>query len=427
MRHPQPVLNPPRAGGEFRVAVFVERFPVLTETFVTDEIRYLRKRGIVVDVFACTPAVPAAEGRDPAEASARMDARKFHPLGTPARVLRQLLRHPRRTWTAVGILVRVVMPAPRGAWYGFRALVLACEFAMRTPAGRYSHLHAHFLNRPALVAVLASTLTRTPASLSAHARDVFVPELRMAALVRWCRFAVVCSNAGLAALRHQLPAELHSKLTCLHHGIALETFRFRPRPRRSAPGTLRVLSVARLVPKKGLDTVVRALAHLDQRGWRTVYRLIGDGNGVDEIHRLAGSLGICIEHHRRVPHPEIAHFLNDADVFVLGCRVARDGDRDGVPNAILEAMAAGVPVVVTAAGGVADVVRDRDTGMLVTNHDPAAIADAIESVVADPVLRARVSRRARDEIETRFDIDRNIHQLVARLQGSNGTPCHPSA
>lgn len=420
MRHLRLVPNSPLTGGAFRVAVFVERFPVLTETFVADEIRCLQQCGIAIDVFVCAQTAQTTPAGELPGRGRIVHARAFH-------ALREVLRHPGRTCVAIWIVFRVVKPGPRGAWRGAKALAIACGFAARVRAAEYSHLHAHFLNQPALVAVLVSTLTHTPASLSGHARDVFVPELRVAALVRYCRFAVVCSNAALAELRKQLPAELHSKITRLHHGIALERFAFRPRPSPGTPGTVSVLTVARLIPKKGLDTIVRALAKLDQRGWHTVYRLIGDGSDAEDIHRLARSLAISIEHHRQVPHTDIARFLRDADVFVLGCRVAGDGDRDGVPNAILEAMAAGVPVVVTNAGGVADAVRHRETGMLVSDHDPSSVADAIEAVIADPVLRARISRGAREEIEARFDLDRNIHHLVARLGAPNGSPCRPSA
>jgi len=196
---------------------------------------------------------------------------------------------------------------------------------------------------------------------------------------------------------------------------------------------LRLLSVCRLVPKKGIDVILRALALLGPEV-PCRYRIVGGGPERAQLYGLARELGLPgVEFVGPLPPDIIPTELAQADVFVLGLRTARDGDRDGVPNAVLEAMAAGVPVVVSDAGAVSEVVRHGSTGWLLPPDQPRAFAEALREVASDHAMRRRVAEGAHLEIRRRFSSELRPSPLAVRLareiastriRSSGGPACH---
>jgi glycosyltransferase involved in cell wall biosynthesis len=279
------------------------------------------------------------------------------------------------------------------------------------------HIHGHFLHRPGLIAGLLADLLGVSFSLSAHGRDVFVPEYRAAGLCRGAQFVSVCSEHARACLVSRLPEGFATPVHYCPHGVAIGRS---PSPRtRQSGAPLRLVSVCRLVRKKGVDVILRALARLQTDGLPCRYSIIGEGPEAGGLAALSRDLGLRnVEFRGRRAPEEVRSELLAADAFVLGCRTSADGDRDGIPNVVLEAMEAMLPVIVTDAGGVSEVVRHRQTGWLVPSESPPAIAEAILELASNENLRLAVALRGRREVELRFDLWRNVERL-ARLFSEN--------
>jgi glycosyltransferase involved in cell wall biosynthesis len=267
---------------------------------------------------------------------------------------------------------------------------------------------------PALVGKLVAEALGIPYSFSAHARDVFVPEFRLGPLCRNARFVAVCSAGGRSRLRDLLPAAPPVTLIDLHHV---------PRVGRDEGATasrdasrFRIMALGRLVEKKGTDVVIRALGMARRRGLGATLHVVGDGPLRRRLAILArlelGEDGIIF--HGSRPHAEAMHLLAESDLLVLGSRTTPEGDRDGVPNSILEAMALSVPVLSTRAGGIPEVVHDMETGLLVPPDDPDSMSEGISRLAADPELRRRLAGNALEAIRRRrHDRDRQLESLLA--------------
>jgi glycosyltransferase involved in cell wall biosynthesis len=250
--------------------------------------------------------------------------------------------------------------------------------------------------------MFAAVLSGVPFSFTAHAKDIYTqdPERLRDKLGR-AAFAVTCTGANLDYL-----ARLNDGGTPIHrvyHGIDADYFtRSAPAP---APPPYRVLSVARLTPKKGLDTVLRALGLLRDRGLDLTFTLIGDGEERDRLRGLVRDLGLegVTEWLGPQARDAVRERMAAAHVFALGCRVTDNGDRDGIPNVLAEAMAMELPVVATSVSAIPELVEPGRSGLLVPPDDPAAMAVALERALTDPALRARLARAGRDRVEREFD------------------------
>ncbi len=324
------------------------------------------------------------------------------------------LRNPRlgtllRTWWRD--LVRDPTPN-RGRRLG-QALVLATEM----PPG-IRRVHAHYLHTPASVARYAALLLDLPLSLSAHAKDVWtIPDWEKREKLGVARWAVTCSRLNLDHLRALAP---NADLELVYHGLDLARFPppYRdPGPDGSDPARpVRILTVARAVEKKGLDLLLAALARLPVGlSWR--FEHLGGGPLADGLKRQAKELGIAdrCEWRGSATQDEVLAALRRADLFCLPARVARDGDRDGVPNVIMEAMTQELPVVATRVAAIAEAVVDGDTGLLVPTEDAGVLAQAVAALAVDPDRRLRMGRVGRRRIVESFAAAPGVARLAARF------------
>ncbi len=404
-----------RHAGAQRVVVLVKRFPRLSETFILNEFLELRRHGLPVELFAIM---------DPHERSSQPEALALVPEVTylqtrrlwaelPA-ALRAARRHPRGTLRAAGFtLTRHTRAAARNLLH---ALVLLDRLADGPPA----HLHAHFLHSPAALAFIAAKVSGQPYSLTGHAKDIYttLPEnLRMRC--DRARFVTTCTEANRAHLITEVglaPGQVH---VC-RHGVDLTKFTIPARTPRHG----RIVSVGRLVPKKGFDILIRACGELRRRGIAFELVLLGGGELHDELLALTHEQGIG----DRVwmlgsrPQRDVIEQLAAAEIFALSPVVLPDGDRDGIPNVLLEAMAAGVPVVATTVSGIPEVVTDGDTGRLVPPQRPDLLADALARLLTDPTLRSRLGQAGRRHVREHASWASAIAPLLALLEGQLARP-----
>lgn len=394
------------------LAFLVKRFPRLSETFVLNEFLELRRQGVDVRLFALMDS-----GEKVVQPAAEALRSEVVYLG-PARYGR-MARYRR--------MARVAAAHRRGALRVARVLLHHHSRATIRHLGEAlilvghmdrmgaRHLHAHFAHSPTAVAHLAHLLSGVAFSFTTHAKDLYTtPDWQLARRHAAASFVVTCTAANARYLEEAVGAEPGSVIVC-RHGVDLP--QFLAGQRRPVPG--RILSIGRLVPKKGFDTLIRSCALLRRRGVAFQCRIIGDGPLREELGGLVASLDLApvVELTRSRPQPELLGEYARADVFALAPRVMGDGDRDGVPNVILEAMAVGAPVVATAISGIPEVVEHDRTGLLVPPDDPGSLADALERVLTAPEVGRRLGDTARSVVAGRFDLTRCVEPLTELFTG----------
>lgn len=385
--------------------------PSLSETFVVREVAALVRLGLAVRLFSLQ------QPEDPA----------MHPeirdLKLPLTTL--WVPHRREFWQAHFHYLR---RRPQAYRRGLRDLVLTTRLRGRerrrglfiflvAPYAAWClerqgvrHLHAHFANTAASVALGAATLAGIPWSFMAHAYDVFVDTLLLDLKLSRAAFAATCSHFHVRYLREHFPAARQARLEVIRYGLDPALFPYQL-PRRQEPPS--ILGVGRLVATKGFHTLIEALAHLRRQGLRPRCRIIGDGPERQRLAAQVQNLGLTgqVELLGRQLPAAVKAAYEQADILVMPSCV-KNNDRDGMPNVLLEAMALGVPVISTYVSGIPELVRQEETGLLVPPEDPLALAHAIARLLQDQELAARLSLQARRLVETEF----NIYRSAARLR-----------
>jgi glycosyltransferase involved in cell wall biosynthesis len=282
------------------------------------------------------------------------------------------------------------------------------------PGSGVRHLHAHFAHSPTSVAFYASALSGLPFSFTAHAKDIYTsdPE-QLREKIAMARFVVTCTEYNRRHLLH-ISEGLQTPIHRIYHGIDTGLFENGTPIRAFLSPPYQVLSVARLIEKKGIPTVLRAVKHLHEKGVRLTYTLIGDGEDRAKIIDMIRQLElepVCRWLGTQPHHVVLAHYRR-ADLFVLGCEVAANGDRDGIPNVLFESMAMGVPVVATDISAISELVEPGRTGHLVPPGRPEDLAASMHDLLTNAELRNRIIPAARHKVLQHFDNRRLIERLA---------------
>lgn len=289
--------------------------------------------------------------------------------------------------------------------------------------GDVGHLHGHFCHGVATITSWAARMSARSYSFTAHAKDIYQADLNPGDLLErkmhGARFVATCTcaNAGVLRARHPRPDEVHT----IYHG--LDTDWFRPETPASPRRRPLILAVGRLVEKKGFDQLIEACTRLRDAGIDFECRIVGEaGSASAAIASLIDARGLAghVSLHGPVTQAELRRIYREAHVFALPCQVMEDGDRDGFPNVLAEAMAMGVPVVSTAISGIPEMIDDGVHGLLVEPRDPAGLTEALQRVLTDAALHRALSLGGRQRICERFDSRRTTVALrdlfVAQLQ-----------
>jgi glycosyltransferase involved in cell wall biosynthesis len=413
------------ARGPARIAVVVKGWPRLSETFIAQELVGLERRGFDLVLFSLRlPTDPAvhALARD-LKAPVVYLPEYLH--REPLRVVRALARAVRLPgwWRAVAVWARdLVRDRSRNRLRRFgQAAVMAVELP-----GEVGWIYAHFLHTPASVARYAALMTGRPWSFSAHAKDIWTtPDWEKREKLAEARWGVTCTRAGQDHLAALAPDP--GRVELVYHGLDLTRFPAAcparpPRDGADPADPVRLLSVGRAVPKKGLDVALSALAALPPGlNWRWVH--VGGGAGLPALEDLARRLGVDDRVTWLGPQAQerVVAEYEAADLFLLPSRIAEDGDRDGLPNVLMEAQALGLPVVSTRLPGIEELVVDGSTGVLVPPDDPAALAAALEELARDPELRSRLGRAGWDRVRCHFSAEQGLDRLAGRLGSQTAT------
>ncbi|HEX3951971.1 MAG TPA: glycosyltransferase family 4 protein [Stellaceae bacterium] len=410
-----------------RVAFVLKGYPRLSETFIAQEILALERLGLAIQIVSMRhPTDPATH---PVHGQIRASVLYLpeYLKDDPRRVLaawRQVRRRPgyraaRRIWLAD--LARD--PTPNRIRRFGQALVLAAELA--PDIGR---LHAHFLHTPASVTRYAALICGLPWSVSAHAKDIWTtPNWEKREKLASASWAVTCTEAGRQHLAELAPNP--ATVSLAYHGLDLDRF---PPPGRAGASDdptrpVSVLSVGRAVEKKGYDDLLAALALLPPHlAWRFTH--IGGGTLAKRLKDEARRLGLepRIDWRGAQPQPAVLAAYREADLFVLAAKIGRDADRDGLPNVLMEAQSQRLACLATRMPGIAELIEDGRTGILVPPGDPAALAAALEALIRDSERRARLAAAGEARVREDFDMHRGIGAL-ATLFGLPERQSEPAA
>lgn len=438
MTAPSTAPMPDAAAHGSRVAYVMNAFPRLSETFIAHEIHQLERLGQPLHLFAVkredeplvhavVAAIRAPLQHLPAVSSlsgSSLPRWLWHNVPPYAHDHAALLRQRPAAWlrTAASAVQLAWAHRSRGAW-GLPRLRKAFikEFlqaghiaarVLRSP--EVGHLHGHFCHGVATITWMASRLSGLPFSFTAHAKDIYQAELNPGRLLERkmgaARFVATCTCANAAVLqaRHPRPAEVHT----IYHGLDTDWFA----PTRTQPDGQPplILAVGRLVDKKGFDSLVEACARLKRSGHRFRCLIIGEtGPARAGIEQRIQAHGLAAEVVLRgaVSQEQLRDIYRSAHAFALPCQVMEDGDRDGFPNVLAEAMAMGVPVVSTCISGIPEMIDDGVHGLLVPPRDDGALAAALQRLLTDAPLHRRLAQAARQRICDRFDSRRTTVAL----------------
>lgn len=399
------------------VAYVMKRYPRLTETFILNEIRAMEALGAKLHIFSLLQPEPPPH--HPLVRQVKAPIRVLPaPLVAKAAALCRAhgaaaVRSPRRYLAALAraVVWSVLARAPLGVWKQF---VRAGFVATSCRRSGVRHIHAHFANAPAAVAHFASIMTGIPFSVTAHAKDLYLtPKRVIRRRARAATFVATCTGYNAKYLRELVGSGAQRKIHLVYHGIDLSMFSGRPPEPEPEESTYRLLSVGRLVPKKGHDDLIAACVLLRDSGYEIRCRIVGDGplKPVLQAQIALLELETVVSLEGSMTHAKLIGMYAQADLFALAPRITDDGDRDGIPNVIAEAMAAGVPVVSTEVSGIPELVRHQETGLLVPPNDPAALARAIARMIAAPDMACRLATTARTVLERDFDLLKTTVEL----------------
>lgn len=415
-----------RAGRDVDLVVVVNGFPRLSETFVVQELLELERQGARLHIVAIRRPEEVVQPEGVANLQAETE---YLPNFAPDASVRGLglrlkvahaglcLDAPKRYVNALGEIA--VSPD-----FSRTALKRGILLAHRLLQLGSPPVYVHWAHKPATVARFAARLAGVPYGLSAHAKDIWLtPPAELARKVRDASVVLTCTSGGQAHLR-QLADGL-TPVELVYHGVDTETHA--PRDAPSADPV--ILSVGRLIEKKGYPTLIRAAAILRDRGVQFRLRLVGDGPEWAALQRLVHQLGLGerVSFLGPMTESEVREQYAQAQVFALACQELTSGDRDGIPNVILEAMAFGLPVASTASPGVAEAVVDGGCGLLVPQGDPEALAETMRRLLQDTELRARLGGRARARAVGHFDRTAHLARATEVLRSAGLLPDEPSA
>lgn len=387
-----------------RMACVVGTYPCASETFIEREIAALEARGHSVVVFPLWRSKGDKAATPPGRPVERCSVRA--PWGEALRMGASI------RWQLY--LLGELPHEGRAAWRTLLNRGLAFEMARRMKRLGIARVHAHFASAPSTFGWIAASLARLPFSFAVHARDVFVeaeflPDKALAA-----GRIIACNSAAARRAAERMRRSDGPKIALVPHGLPLARYPFRTELPGGEP---LILGVGRFVEKKGFAHLVEAIASLRRRGKGIRCWLVGDGPERKAIERQVAQLAIgdAVDVKGWLSQDELKAAYEKATALAAPSVIARDGDMDGLPNVVLEAAALGVPLVTTGVGGLPDLVRDGETGLVAKPGDAADLAAKLEAAVADPVAALARARRAREVVEERFDEAKTIPQLLDAL------------
>jgi glycosyltransferase involved in cell wall biosynthesis len=409
------------------VAYLLKTFPRLSETFILNEILGLEKLGLGIAIFSLRR--PAAEPVHTDVSKVKSSVTyipslswRFWPGALSLLVLHHLillLTETRRYLAATKFYFRA-----KGS-SRFEDFLQAAYLARALRRSKFTHLHAHFANTPTMVAEVVHRLTDIPFSFTAHAKDIYLTSpAELTRKIESAACVLTCTEHN-----RQYLAGLLGRTVAVHlayHGVDVRRFGARRRFVSTGEPPL-ILSVGRFCEKKGLKYLIGACRRLVDRGYPFRCQIVGYGELQGKLERMIVDLGLqdCVSLPGRMTQDQLAILYQQAMMFVLPCLVTDQGDRDGIPNVLVEAMVSGVPVISTDVSGISELVKHAQNGLLVEQRNAEALADAMELLLLRSDLRRLLAQNGRETVLRRFTLEasaQHVHDILSTVLGNTNEP-----
>jgi len=396
------------------IAYLAPEIPALSATFVYNEILQLEQLGtdvIPFSVHASTSNIE--EPRVQALATKTFNLYAQSKLSVIADNLVMLASRPINYSRTLGLLLsdmwRVGLFSRTAFGLAYRMLFSA-SLARRLIQKKCKHLHVHFAHIPSDIAMYASSISSIPFSITAHANDLYERGWLLKEKVERSKFFATISEFNQRYLADQ-GVDL-DKVKIIRCGVDPAQFSQRQEmPNNTIP---RIGVIGRLVEKKGIDTLIEAVSLLKKQGQKVELQVAGSGPLDSTLKALVAQKKLSIEDVcflGAIPHSEVADFIKSLDMFVLPCKQDENGDIDGIPVVLMEAMLSGVPVISSRLSGIPELVIDNKTGLLIEQNDSVALAKAISIIINDSVLKANLIEQAVVRVKQEFSQIDNAQKL----------------
>lgn len=402
-----------------KVGFVISMFPELHETFILRELAALERRGVDFEIYSLQAP------RDPVtlpDAVRLMRERTHygHLLGLPAlsAFFSALLRHPLALLSCLSKVMCDQWRTPLTMIKSLAVLPLGLHFARVARTQGVTHLHSHWANVPSTVCWYLQQIEGWSWSAAIHGEDIFSPNPLLQRKLSSARFVAVCSGLFQKHLQTQVAPSRCTDIHCNYHGLDPAVWEATAQlvaRERTAGMPLEILSIGRLVPTKGHDTLLHACHLLQQRGVMVQLKLVGTGPQENELRQLCQSLSLdtSVTFCGAQSFAEVLAHFSESDIFCLASVMLPGHPPDGIPNVLAEAMAFALPIVSTKTSAIPELVRDGVDGLLVEPQDPEALANAIEKLADAPLQAKEMGQSARTRVQALFDQDDNIDELLA--------------
>jgi glycosyltransferase involved in cell wall biosynthesis len=406
-----------------RIAIVVKGYPRLSETFIAQEILALEERELDLEIWSLRHPTERAVHPMNKKIKARVTYLPEYLYEEPLRVLKGMF------WClgqkGFGATIKAFWRDLKRDFTASRARRLGQAFVMaRELPEDVKHLHVHYLHTPGSVVRYAALLTGRSWTFSAHAKDIWTtPDWEKREKMQEALWGVTCTAQGAENLQ---ALSAPNRVSLVYHGLDLSRFPAPPEKRTMRDGTdamdpVRIVSVGRAVAKKGYGDLIQALAALpNDLHWRFAH--VGGGELLSSLKRQAQQAGICdrVAFLGSKAQPDIIALLREADVFVLPSKKAASGDRDGLPNVIMEAASQGLAIVATDFAGIPEFIRNGIEGDLVRPGDWEALSNALNLIAREPGRRKSMGDAAYRRLRQDFSMDGGIDRLEERFRALVG-------
>ncbi|MEA1868487.1 MAG: glycosyltransferase [Thermodesulfobacteriota bacterium] len=398
-----------------KIAYLAPEIPALSATFVYNEILALEKRGFeVVPISVHFPKSPAI-GKNPARLSAR--TYYLYQQSDWALIRKNLTSLYRKPIKYIGTLISAIRDSlkigmashvGRGLLYRF---LVASQVADILKKEGCRHLHTHFAHVPTDIAMYASGISDVPFSFTSHANDLFERGWLLREKVERARVAITISEYNRRFLIREGADK--NKIKIVRCGVKSQEYLPVADKRFKNPSPV-IGSLGRLVEKKGMDTLILALGRLNREDLDFHLEIVGDGPLMEDSKKMASEENISskVVFKGAMPHDEVFEWLKKLDIFVLACRRDKNGDQDGIPVVLMEAMAMGIPVISTCISGIPELIENGTSGLLAQPGDPISLSEKIKVFLQDPFMASAMANAAVKQVREEFDTQVNIERLI---------------
>ena len=395
-----------------KIAYVMSRFPKHTETFILYEMLAVEAQGVSVEIY------PILKQRDAViheEALALVRRAHYMPFISLSIISSNIAAIRRNAKLYFGTLFEVMRGTFGNANFligAISAFPKAVHFSKIMVEEQVTHIHAHFSNHPAVVALIVHRLTGLPFSFTAHGHDIHKDRTMLREKISAAAFAVTVSKYNKSLMAKECPPEDDNKIHVIHCGVDTRLFQVPVELDRGGP--VNIICVASLLEVKGHTYLIQACRLLRDSGANFICHLVGDGNYHARIEKEINQLGLGehIKIHGACTQSQVRELLTASDVFVLASKPTRQGAREGIPVSIMEAMAVGLPVVASNISGIPELVEDGISGFLTPPGDVDALARNIGALIEEGSLRRKMGAAGREIVQKDFNLESNARRLI---------------